>query len=31
MLEKRSLSPEERRQLQTIARMPLPPVTKRAA
>lgn len=31
MLQKRNLSPDERRQLQTIARMPLPKVTKHAA
>jgi hypothetical protein len=29
MLKKRSLSPKERREFETIARMPLPPVTKR--
>lgn len=31
MLKKRSLSPKERRELETIARMPLPNVTKHAA
>jgi hypothetical protein len=31
MLKKRSLSPKERRELETIARMPLPNVTKKAA
>jgi len=31
MLKKRNLSPKERRELQTIARMPLPPVEKKAA
>jgi hypothetical protein len=30
MLKKRTLSAKERRELQSIARMPLPPVTKKA-